>query len=145
MNDEQIQQALFDRGRRHWARANPSAPLKRLLRPLFARPLDVILFVSYAGADPETLLCEGEMLAAWRLDGHGLTAMAPPLVARENGRSMEIGFHKPAARNELIVNEMERPGQGRLVQFELQSVAGRVRLTPRRSLVMRAGRIGVAR
>ena len=139
-----IRQAVMDRGKKRWQRVHSPSFIGRLLRPLFGEKLEAVWIVERDASDLGSLACQGNVIAAWRLDAAGLNeidsseADPGPLHGRK-WRTHVLRFHISDDDEVVVANEMEGPEQGTLIQFKVKPVDGGVKLVVRRTSLVLAG------
>ncbi len=141
MRDE-IRNAVFARAATRWRRTHPKSFIGRLFSPIFGGKLDAILIVEHDEGDAESLLCEGNVVAAWRMDENGVCPVdLAELDSMEGkrGRIHLLRFFIFEDDSEVIANEMERPGQGTLLRFKVKRQESGVKLSFRQSSLLLGG------
>ena len=74
MKDD-IRQAIIARGTKRWNRVHSPSLIGRLLSPLFGGKLAAVLVVEHDASDSDSLVCRGNVIAAWQQDENGLNSI----------------------------------------------------------------------
>jgi len=134
---DQIREQVLERQRNRWAqlKATPGA-LGKWFGSIFAKsPAEGFFIVEHEAVDPETLLCTGAILRAWRLDDQGLRLIDPAEVEPDKtiGRWWQYQlvrlFISPDMK-QVFLNELEGPKQGTLMSMQPRESNGQVGLKP---------------
>jgi hypothetical protein len=134
---DQIREQVLERQRNRWAqlKATPGA-LGKWFGSIFAKsPAEGFFIVEHEAVDPETLLCTGAILRAWRLDDQGLRLIDPAEV--EPGKTIGRWWQYQLVRlfispdmKQVFLNELEGPKQGTLMSMQPRESNGQVGLKP---------------
>ena len=123
--DDQIRKHVFDRQQKRWAgiAAEPGV-IGRLFQSVFGKsPTEGIFIVEHAAADPDSFLCAGAAISAWRLDRNGLREVAPSDVdaGRTVGKLSQFQIARMFISDDdqhVFLNEMEGPKQSTLMHLQ---------------------------
>ncbi|MBC8351911.1 MAG: hypothetical protein H8E66_07970 [Planctomycetes bacterium] len=131
MSNEKIREvaaeAVLARTTKRWNRIHPTGLLGKLFRPLFGSArVSAIFVVEYCTVDDSRVICDGDPLAAWCIDTHGIRSIEADDV--DTGPVHGTIWHKQlvafavhADDGKVLVNEWDGPGDGRLVHYAVKS------------------------
>ena len=144
MMKDQIRQAVIARATKRWNSVNSPSLIGRLLRPLFGAKFEAVLVVEHDASDADTLVCHGNVIAAWRHDSNGFDSIEPSDVdpGPVHGRKWKkhvLRFHIADDGAVVITNDLEGPEHGILIRFKVKQQESGVKLAARRTRFVLSG------
>jgi hypothetical protein len=134
---DQIREQVFERQRSRWAqlKATPGA-FGRWFDSIFGKsPAEGFFIVEHEAVDPDTLLCTGPILRAWRVNDQGLRPVDAAEV--ESGKTVGRWWQYQLVRlfispdmKQVFLNELEGPKEGTLMFMQPRESNGQVTLKP---------------
>lgn len=138
---QQIREAVIARARKRWERVTSPSLLGKLAKPIFGGNLEAVIVVEYSQADPRTMFCGSDRLAAWRFDEQGFRQIDPAdadpgPVQGKKWKQHVLRFHISPEGDLVIANEMEGPQVGTLLRFKVKPKPDGVKLSVRGTALM---------